>query len=102
MFSIYDRTVAFFDNGIDEIEYPYIEDLDDYDDYLIITSTISIPGMKRGWTGDIIFRLSGLNAKDASSSEDKYEVVKDVLCSNCKFEQKGGEPIRWQYKFLKY
>lgn len=102
MFNIYERVTAIFDNHIDEIEFPYAENISDFDDYIVITSTIAIPNMKRGWTGDIIFRLSGCNIEDGSSADDTYVTMEDVLCSNCKFETKSDRAIEWQYKFLKY
>ena len=102
MFSIYERITAIFDDHISEIEFPYAEDIEDFDDYIVITSTIAIPNMKRGWTGDIIFRLSGVNATDGSPADDTYVAMKEVLCSNCKFEKGNVRPIEWQYKFLKY
>ena len=102
MFGIYERVTIFFENYVSEIEFPYAIDIEDFDDYIVITSNVAITDMKRGWIGDIVFKLSGCNIEDGSSADDTYVTMKEMLCSNCKFETKHDRAIEWQYKFLKY
>lgn len=102
MFNIYDRcSKIILNNGRIQIEFEYIDEIQDFDDYIIIMTHVAIANVDRGWRGDLTFRFKGWNVNNLDEVTDCL-TLKDVLCSARKFNTDGTEAVAWEYKFLKY
>lgn len=105
MFNIYDRYSLKFNDGEKIIVFEFVGELQDFDDYIIIETPVTIGDIKRGWVGDITFNLSGFDTEKGFSDEDRVKenfTLKDVLCSARTFEAGSDFSPMWKYKFMKY
>ena len=102
MFNVYDKCSSFFLNdGRVSIKFEYISDIQEFDDYIIIKTPVTIADVDRGWRGDLTFWFSGWDVREQDEVTDRT-TLKDVLCSARKFNLDDGGPVAWEYKFLKY
>lgn len=102
MFNVYDHcSKIILDDGRISINFEYISKIQDFDDYIIIKTPVTIIDVDRGWRGDLTFWLGGWNMSDDGEVNDCV-TLKDVLCSARKFNLDEGVPVTWEYKFLKY
>lgn len=102
MFNVYDKCSSFFLNdGRVSIKFEYISDIQEFDDYIIIKTPVTIADVDRGWRGDLTFWLRGWNTSDDGEVNDCV-TLKDVLCSARNLNLDEGAPVVWEYKFLKY
>ena len=102
MFNIYDKCsrILLNDGGVN-IEFQYISEIQDFDDYIIIKTPVTIADVDRGWRGDLTFWFSGYEVSNQDEVTD-CTTPKDVLCSARKFNVYSAEPVAWEYVFLKY
>lgn len=105
MTEYYDRCKSItFDDGICKIEFQFVDEVDDYDDYIIVESHVLIDNIDRGWRGDIAFNMVGtdLASKNYDEKIHCHTILKDVLCSARTFKSTYDMGVTWYYKFLKY
>lgn len=104
MFNVYDKCSSIFLNdGRVSIKFEYTSDIQDFDDYIVIKTPVTIADVDRGWRGDLTFWFSGYDVKDEDEDEvTDYTILKDVLCSARKFNLDDDAPVVWEYKFLKH
>lgn len=105
MFNIYDKYSLIFNDGEKIFNFDIIQEIQDFDDYIIIKTPVTIGDIKRGWVGDITFNLSGFNMEKGFSDEERVGenfTLKDTLCSARTLELGAEFSPTWQYKFNKY
>ena len=106
MFSIYDRCKnIIFNDGETAINFNFPYELQDFDDYIIIKTAVTIENIDRGWRGDVTFSFAGYDINNSfENGFTTFEDVtlKDMLCSARIFNQCNNEAVTWEYKFLKY
>lgn len=105
MFNVYDRYSLTFNDDEKAIVLEFISEIQDFNDYIIIKTPVTIGDIRRGWTGDITFNLSGFDVEKSFSDEDRVKenfTLKDALCSARTFEAGSDFAPMWQYKFMKY
>lgn len=106
MFSVYDRCKnIIFNDGKAVINFAFYYELQDFDDYIIIKTCVTISNIDRGWRGDVTFSFAGRDIDDSFENDfTAFEDVtlKDMLCSARIFHQYENEAVNWEYKFLKY
>ena len=105
--TIYEKIgrVDFQRDNIDT-RFDYVNEFEDNDDEIVIRSYFQIDSVYRGWLGNITYWASiGTDAKsfervDLMTGEPCC--VKDVLCVRVNVTLHEGEPVMWEYVFLKY
>lgn len=104
MNNIYDVCNLIFENDINKLEHNYRVDIQDFDDYIEITTDIVFDGINRGWVGNITFHFEGHNIKEFSKgrTEQMRFMLRGLLCSRITFDKEGADVARWTYTFLKY
>ena len=104
MFQVYDKcTVIEFNNYVSGIDFDKYSSIDEYDDEIIITTSVTIGDIDRGWCGDITFFFAGYDLEGSFSEYDAHcsKTIKDVLCRSKKFNQMDSHGVEWTYTFLK-
>jgi hypothetical protein len=106
MFSVYDRCKnIIFNDGKTVINFNSPYELQDFDDYIIIKTAVTIENVDRGWRGDVTFSFAGYDVNGSfENGHSAFENVtlKDMLCSARIFNQYDNEAVTWEYKLLKY
>jgi hypothetical protein len=105
MFSIYNKNTIIFRDPSEEIEFPFGEEITDYEDTFVIETRIAIDDIRRGWIGDVEILLSGQSIDATCNWNDKVNdavIHRDVLCYRRIMEFDSEHVAVWKYMFMKY
>ena len=106
MFNIYDRCETIvFNDGENTINFNFPYEIYDFDDYMIIKTSVTISNIDRGWRGNVTFSFVGYDiggSFDNGHTAFENVTLKDMLCSARTFSQYNDEAVMWEYKLLKY
>ena len=93
-----------FVNDSETINFKHYYEINDYDDSVVISTSVVIDDIDRGWRGDISFFFKGYNLEGRFEHHDASDskTIKDVLCRSRTFDKRDGHAIVWTYTFLKY
>lgn len=106
MFSVYDRCKnIIFKNDDGTLSCDEYSEIQDFDEYIIINTAVTLGNIERGWCGDVTFRLAGYDVDGKfENGYDAFEdiTLKNVLCSAKTFNHYADSAVMFNYKFLKY
>ena len=105
MFKVLDDPIEIvFANDAESIKFQQYYEINEYDDSVVISTSVVIGDINRGWCGDISFHFKGYNLEGKFEQHDASDskIIKDVLCRSRTFEKRNGYAIIWTYTFLKY
>ena len=97
MFNIYDRYSLAFNDGEKIFNFDIIQEIQDFDDYIIIKTPVTIGDIKRGWVGDITFNLSGFNMEKGFSDEERVGVLLHQAVGLLRYDRGDDDIARISY-----
>ena len=105
MFNVYDKVSVILDDGNNLVNFEYLREIQDFDDYIVLKSDVVISNIDRGWIGNLTFRFKGsdLERPITGCTVTETKTLTNVLCSarTCNYDC-DDRIVAWEYKFLKY
>ncbi len=91
-----------YDNGTSVVEDDTVVEFQNQEEEVRITTACEIPGIKRGWLGDITITKKYFKTMDYEEKIKINEVLSNMLCVRVNTSAGNDIQSKTEYVFLKY
>jgi len=88
-------------NNDNRYEFKSVTALDEYDHEIVVTSSLQLDGLKRGFIGDLFYHLRGFSIEDEKKEVSSVTGYREVLLARITVSAAPGYAVEWKYTFLK-